>query len=61
MTAGKHDDFNDALSLMIECEDQKEVDKYWNAILQNGGKEVSDAMMTMVKIDVAALKAAAGL
>ena len=41
MTAGRHDDFNDALSLMIECEDQKELDRYWNAILENGGKEIA--------------------
>jgi predicted 3-demethylubiquinone-9 3-methyltransferase (glyoxalase superfamily) len=94
MTAGPHDDFNDAISLMVECEDQEEVDRYWNALLEGGGKpvacgwlidrygvrwqiipaildelmrdpdeararRVSDAMLQMVKIDVAALKKAA--
>jgi predicted 3-demethylubiquinone-9 3-methyltransferase (glyoxalase superfamily) len=38
MTAGAHDPFNDAFSLMINCESQAEVDRYWNAILENGGK-----------------------
>lgn len=93
MTAGPHHDFNDAISLVVECEDQAEVDRYWNALLKDGGKEqacgwlndkfglrwqiiprilfemmqdtdkarskrVSDAMMTMIKLDVAALKRA---
>ncbi len=38
MTAGEHDAFNDAISLVVECENQKELDRYWNAILENGGK-----------------------
>lgn len=94
MTAGPHHDFNDAISLTVECEDQAELDRYWNALLEGGGKpqacgwlndrygvrwqvvpailgelmrdpdkarakRVSDAMLTMVKLDVAALKAAA--
>jgi predicted 3-demethylubiquinone-9 3-methyltransferase (glyoxalase superfamily) len=94
MTAGPHDNFNDALSLMVECEDQKELDRYWNALLEGGGKpvacgwlndrfgvrwqivptilaelmrdpdparskRVTDAMLQMVKLDIAALKAAA--
>lgn len=93
MTAGKHDDFNDAISLMVECADQAEVDRYWNALIEGGGKpvacgwltdrfgvrwqivpavlaelmadkdparakRVSDAMMKMVKLDVAALQKA---
>jgi predicted 3-demethylubiquinone-9 3-methyltransferase (glyoxalase superfamily) len=96
MTAGPHDDFNDAISLTVECDDQKELDRYWNALLEGGGKPVAcgwlidrfgvrwqivpslleelmrdedpararratDAMLQMVKIDVAALKAAAKL
>lgn len=93
MTAGPHHEFNDAISMMIECEDQQELDRYWNAIIEGGGKpqacgwindrfgvrwqivrtkllelmadkdpvrskRVSDAMMKMVKIDVAAIEQA---
>jgi predicted 3-demethylubiquinone-9 3-methyltransferase (glyoxalase superfamily) len=29
MTAGPHHDFNDAISIVVLCEDQKEIDKYW--------------------------------
>ena len=40
MTAGPHHDFNDAISFMVPCETQEEIDRYWNAILENGGKEI---------------------
>jgi predicted 3-demethylubiquinone-9 3-methyltransferase (glyoxalase superfamily) len=85
---------NEAVSFMVVTNDQEETDRYWNAIVENGGKEQScgwckdrwgfswqitprvlldlngdpdpakakcafDAMMTMTKIDIAALKAAA--
>ena len=94
MTAGPHHDFNDAISLVVECEDQQEIDRYWNAILEGGGKEaacgwiidrwglrwqivprllndlmndqdptrskrVTDAMLQMVKLDIATLQKAA--
>ena len=94
MTAGEHHPFNDAISLMVECEDQAEVDRYWNALTADGGQEVAcgwckdrwgvswqitprrlnelmsdpdievqkrvaTAMMDMVRIDVAAIEAAA--
>jgi predicted 3-demethylubiquinone-9 3-methyltransferase (glyoxalase superfamily) len=93
MTAGKHDDFNDSISITVLCDDQAEIDRYWNALLQGGGKEqacgwlidryglrwqivpavmeemmrdpdpkrskkASDAMMKMVKFDIAALEKA---
>jgi predicted 3-demethylubiquinone-9 3-methyltransferase (glyoxalase superfamily) len=93
MTAGPHHDFNDAISIVVECDDQAELDRYWNALLNNGGqpqacgwiidkyglrwqivpsslvnmmadpdrvrsKRASDAMMTMVKLDIAALEKA---
>jgi predicted 3-demethylubiquinone-9 3-methyltransferase (glyoxalase superfamily) len=93
MTAGPHHEFNDAVSLMVECEDQAEIDRYWNALLKDGGKEVAcgwlndrfglrwqivpatmqewmsdpdparskrvtDAMLQMVKLDLATLKRA---
>jgi len=93
MSAGPHDPFNDAVSFTVLCEDQAELDRYWNALLQGGGKahacgwlndrfgvrwqivparleemmadkdsvrsrRVSDAMLTMVKLDIAALEKA---
>ena len=93
MTAGPHHDFNDAISFVVTCEDQAELDRYWNALLQGGGKEqacgwlndkfglrwqiiprvlgelmrtddttrgrrVAEAMLGMVKLDIAALKKA---
>jgi predicted 3-demethylubiquinone-9 3-methyltransferase (glyoxalase superfamily) len=41
MSAGDHDPFNDAISFGVYCRTQKEVDRYWNAFLKNGGKEVA--------------------
>jgi len=38
MTAGPHHDFNDAMSLVVECADQAELDRYWDALLDDGGK-----------------------
>jgi predicted 3-demethylubiquinone-9 3-methyltransferase (glyoxalase superfamily) len=38
MSAGPHHNFNDAISLMVHCESQAELDKYWDAILKHGGK-----------------------
>jgi predicted 3-demethylubiquinone-9 3-methyltransferase (glyoxalase superfamily) len=84
---------NEAFSFVVATEDQEETDRYWNAIVGNGGQEsmcgwckdkwgvswqitpraltegytdpdpavakrVFDAMMTMKKIDVAAIEAA---
>ena len=92
MSAGPLDPFNHAISFVVDCEDQDEVDRYWNALLQGGtaeqcgwlkdrygvswqivprilrammrdpdrakAKRASDAMLTMVKIDIAALQRA---
>jgi predicted 3-demethylubiquinone-9 3-methyltransferase (glyoxalase superfamily) len=92
MTAGPLDPFNHAVSFVVNCEDQAEIDRYWNALLRGGsaeqcgwlkdryglswqivptvlaelmtdpdqakGKRAADAMLKMVKIDIAALKAA---
>jgi predicted 3-demethylubiquinone-9 3-methyltransferase (glyoxalase superfamily) len=93
MTAGPHHDFNDAISMVVLCDDQAELDRYWNALLQGGGKpqacgwlidkfglrwqivpaifddmmrdkdparskRVTDAMLTMIKFDIAALEKA---
>src|SRR5213082_210038 len=93
MTAGPHDPFNDAVSITVLCEDQAELDRYWNALLAGGGKpqacgwlidrfglrwqgvpavlekmmqdkdparskKATDAMLQMVKFDIAALEKA---
>jgi predicted 3-demethylubiquinone-9 3-methyltransferase (glyoxalase superfamily) len=93
MSAGPHHDFNDAVSIAVLCDDQAELDRYWNALLQGGGKaqacgwlidrfglrwqivpaaldemmadkdparskRVTDAMLKMVKLDIAALERA---
>ena len=41
MSAGEHDPFNDAISFGIRCKTQAEIDRYWNAILKNDGKEIA--------------------
>ncbi|MBN9161218.1 MAG: hypothetical protein BGO98_15380 [Myxococcales bacterium 68-20] len=38
ITAGPHHEFNDAISLVVECDDQAELDRYWDALLAGGGK-----------------------
>lgn len=38
MTAGPHHDFNDAISIVVRCDDQAELDRYWDALLAGGGK-----------------------
>ena len=93
LNGGPHFKPNEAVSFMVITEDQAETDRYWNAIVGNGGaesecgwckdrwgfswqitprvllegntdpdpavaKRVFDAMMTMKKIDVAAIEAA---
>lgn len=95
MSAGPLDPFNHAVSFVVSCEDQAELDRYWDGLLQGGGtpeqcgwlrdrfgvcwqivprqlmelmndsdraraKRATDAMLKMVKIDIAALQAAAG-
>jgi len=39
MSAGKMEDFNHAISFMVDCEDQAELDRYWNALLEGGTAE----------------------
>jgi predicted 3-demethylubiquinone-9 3-methyltransferase (glyoxalase superfamily) len=93
MSAGHQDPFNHAISFVVSCETQDELDRYWNALLEGGGKaeacgwlrdrygvawqitptvlvdmmsspdtergkRAAQAMMKMVKLDIAALKAA---
>ena len=92
MSAGPLDPFNHAVSFVVNCDDQAEVDRYWNALLEGGTAEqcgwlrdryglcwqivpsamgrmmsspdraaaarAAQAMMTMVKFDIAALEKA---
>jgi predicted 3-demethylubiquinone-9 3-methyltransferase (glyoxalase superfamily) len=92
LNGGPHFKHSEAFSFMISTENQEETDRYWNAIVGNGGRESDcgwckdkwglswqitprilleamagggaeakrafDAMMTMKKIDVAAIEAA---
>ena len=95
ITAGPHHEFNDAVSIVVLCDDQAELDRYGNALLEGGGKpqacgwlidrfglrwqivpaamdemmhdadtdrskRVTDAMLKMVKLDIAALEKAYG-
>lgn len=36
ITAGPHHDFNDAISIVVTCDSQEELDRYWNALLEGG-------------------------
>jgi predicted 3-demethylubiquinone-9 3-methyltransferase (glyoxalase superfamily) len=45
MTAGPHHDFNDAISIVVECDDQKELDRYWDALCE-GGKPMACGWVT---------------
>src|SRR5215467_14359536 len=38
ISAGPHHEFNDAVSIVVTCDDQAELDRYWNAIVESGGK-----------------------
>jgi predicted 3-demethylubiquinone-9 3-methyltransferase (glyoxalase superfamily) len=93
MSAGPLDPFNHAVSFMVSCDTQEEIDRYWDGLLAGGGspeecgwlkdrfgvswqivpkvlldymsdrdparaQRTARAMMTMVKFDIAALKAA---
>ena len=95
MSAGPHHEFNDAISIVVLCDDQAELDRYWNALLEGGGKaqacgwlidrfglrwqivpavldemmregdparskRVTDALLKMVKLDIAGLEKAYG-
>jgi len=39
LNGGPHHRFNEAVSFLIDCEDQKEVDYYWERLTTDGGEE----------------------
>ena len=39
LNAGPVFKFNESVSFYVNCDSQEEVDKYWNAIIANGGTE----------------------
>ena len=39
LNGGPHFKFNEAVSFVVKCKDQAEVDKYWNALTADGGQE----------------------
>jgi len=92
ISAGPLDPFNHAISFVVNCDDQAEIDRYWDALKDGGSVEqcgwlkdrygvswqivptilhqmmtdadrskarrAAEAMLKMVKLDVAGLKAA---
>jgi predicted 3-demethylubiquinone-9 3-methyltransferase (glyoxalase superfamily) len=39
LNGGPHFKFNEAVSFMVKCETQAEVDLYWNVLIAGGGQE----------------------
>lgn len=39
LNGGPHFKFNEAVSFVIQCENQEEIDYYWNSFTTNGGSE----------------------
>ena len=39
LNGGNQFKFNEAVSFVITCEDQQEIDRYWNQLTSNGGEE----------------------
>ena len=39
IAAGPLDPFNHAVSFMVNCDTQEEIDRYWNALLEGGSAE----------------------
>jgi predicted 3-demethylubiquinone-9 3-methyltransferase (glyoxalase superfamily) len=39
LNGGPHFKFNEAVSFVVKCKDQAEVDKYWSALTADGGQE----------------------
>jgi len=46
-SSGEHGfTFNDAISMVVECETQAEIDHYWNQMTSDGGHEVACGWLT---------------
>ena len=39
LNAGPQFQFNESISMFVNCEDQTEVDHFWNALIADGGEE----------------------
>lgn len=39
LNGGPHFKFNEAVSFVVHCENQEEVDYYWDSLLKDGGRE----------------------
>jgi predicted 3-demethylubiquinone-9 3-methyltransferase (glyoxalase superfamily) len=39
LNAGPHFKFTEAISFVVDCKDQAEVDHYWDGLLEGGGQE----------------------
>src|SRR5262245_52076730 len=46
LNAGPQNKFTDAISLMIECETQEEIDEFWNKLTADGGEESQCGWLT---------------
>lgn len=40
LNGGQEMQYTEAVSFMVKCKDQAEVDKYWNALTADGGQEI---------------------
>ena len=38
ISGGPHHPFNDAISFLVLCDSQEELDRYWDAIVEHGGQ-----------------------
>src|SRR5581483_7635559 len=46
LNGGPNFKFNEAISMSVDCKDQAEVDKYWDALIKDGGKPVQCGWLT---------------
>lgn len=40
LNGGERREYTDAISLMVECDSQAEIDRVWSALIADGGREV---------------------